>query len=212
MSGLFSETWLAERLLLFIPVLLSLTVHEWAHAFAADRLGDDTARLQGRLTLDPLAHIDPVGTLVLPLLGVPFGWARPVPVNPLRFRVDERFGVMLTAAAGPLSNLVLAALCGAAWAALSGLSGPAALTRLLGTTAFVNVALAVTNLLPIPPLDGSRVAEWLMPASLRPLWDRVHAFAPYLLAFLVGVPAVLGVFGLAVAMALESLVRMWVTL
>ena len=72
--------------MVLIPMLLSLTVHEWAHAWSAYRLGDDTASMQGRLTLNPIAHIDPIGTLILPLLGIPFGWAKPVPVNPTRFR------------------------------------------------------------------------------------------------------------------------------
>ena len=92
-----------------IPLILSLSVHEWAHAWAAWRLGDDTARLLGRMTLNPIAHVDPLGTLLLPMLGVPFGWAKPVPVNPLRFRnVSMPIGMMLTAAAGPISNVVLA--------------------------------------------------------------------------------------------------------
>src|SRR5215831_21359818 len=98
--------------MILIPLLLSLTVHEWAHAWSAYRLGDDTASMQGRLTLNPIAHIDPIGTLILPLLGVPFGWAKPVPVNPTRFRrgVNMSRGMMITAAAGPLSNVALAVL------------------------------------------------------------------------------------------------------
>src|SRR5215471_12296793 len=95
-----------------VPLLLSLTVHEWAHAWSAYRLGDDTAAKLGRLTLNPIAHIDPIGTLILPLLGVPFGWAKPVPVVASRFRrgVNMTTGMMITAAAGPLSNVVLAVL------------------------------------------------------------------------------------------------------
>src|SRR5512142_2218234 len=98
---------------ILIPLLLSLTVHEFAHAWSAARLGDDTGARAGRLTLNPLAHIDPIGTILLPLLGIPFGWARPVPVDPSRFRrtVKMRTGVMLTAAAGPLSNVILAVVC-----------------------------------------------------------------------------------------------------
>src|SRR3712207_2268072 len=94
--------WLADRVVWLVPVLLSLGVHEWAHAWSAWRLGDDTARLQGRLSLNPLVHMDPVGTLLLPLLGVPFGWAKPVPFEPLRFRrsVSLRTGTLLVAAAG----------------------------------------------------------------------------------------------------------------
>jgi Zn-dependent protease len=98
---------LLDRAIGFIPVLLSLTVHEWAHAWTALRLGDDTAKMLGRVSLNPLDHIDPVGTLLLPLAGVPFGWAKPVPINPLRFRanISMPLGVLLSAAAGPISNL-----------------------------------------------------------------------------------------------------------
>src|SRR5271157_1843260 len=107
---LFDEQTILARLTFLVPLILSLSVHEWAHAWAAWRLGDDTARLLGRMTLNPLAHIDPLGTVLLPLLGVPFGWAKPVPVNPLRFRgVSMSIGMLLTAAAGPISNIVLAA-------------------------------------------------------------------------------------------------------
>src|SRR4051812_47199579 len=99
---------LLDRAVAFIPVLLSLTVHEWAHAWTAWRLGDDTAKMLGRVSLNPVDHIDPVGTLLLPLLGVPFGWAKPVPINPVRFHgnVSMAMGVLLTAAAGPISNLL----------------------------------------------------------------------------------------------------------
>src|SRR5262249_19231194 len=104
--------WLLERVLVLIPLWISLGVHEWAHAFAAFKLGDDTAAQQGRLTIDPFAHLDPLGTAVLPLLVVPFGWAKPVPVEPTRFRhsVSMGWGLLVTALAGPVSNLVLAAL------------------------------------------------------------------------------------------------------
>src|SRR5262245_7955094 len=97
---MFTSNWLLERVMLLVPLILSLSVHEWAHAYSAHRLGDDTARQEGRLTLNPVAHIDPIGTLLLPLLGIPFGWARPVPVNPIRFRrdVSMRTGMMITAA------------------------------------------------------------------------------------------------------------------
>src|SRR5690349_16718202 len=102
-----------DRVMKLIPLVLSLSVHEWAHAYSAFRLGDDTAARQGRLTLNPIAHIDPLGTLVLPLLGIPFGWAKPVPVNAARFdrKVSMGTGTLITAAAGPFSNVVLAVLC-----------------------------------------------------------------------------------------------------
>jgi Zn-dependent protease len=173
-----------------IPLLLSLTVHEWAHAWSAHRLGDDTAATQGRLTLNPIAHIDPVGTLILPLLGVPFGWAKPVPVNPTRFRrdVNMKTGMMITAAAGPLANIALAVLSAIAiglvarfapqaLAAGSGLS----LMSLLTTMLIVNVTLAIFNLIPIPPLDGSRVVDGLIPYSWRPHWESIVRLSPLLL-------------------------------
>ena len=191
MSG---AEWMAERVLLFIPLLLSLTVHEWAHAFAADRLGDDTPRHQGRLTLDPTAHMDPIGTFVLPLLGVPIGWAKPVVVNPNRFTTSEGFGMMLTAAAGPASNLVLAVLLWMSSIVSENLSAPAALFRALDNAVLLNLGLALFNLLPLPPLDGSRVVNWLMPDALRPAWDFVQARGPLVLMVLLGALAVLGGF------------------
>lgn len=185
------ETWLATRLVAFIPLLLSLTVHEWAHAFAAFQLGDDTAKQLGRMTLDPTAHVDPVGTLLLPLLGVPFGWAKPVPVNPVRFRgVTMTTGMLITAVAGPLSNLALALLC----AGLSRLVAPGgAVATLLATTTLLNVVLAFFNLLPVPPLDGSRIVDGVVSGSLRTLWESIGSFGGYLLAALFVVPPLLGI-------------------
>lgn len=179
-----AESWLLDALMRLIPLVLSLTVHEWAHAYSAHRLGDDTAARQGRLTLDPMAHIDPLGTLLLPLLGVPFGWARPVPVNPARFtrKLQMRVGMMITAAAGPLSNVVLAVVC----IVLIGLfrrfelESPA-LSTLLANGFQINVLLALFNMLPIPPLDGSRVADGLMPRPFRPAWERFAIYGPLVL-------------------------------
>jgi Zn-dependent protease len=190
------DTWLLERLRDLIPLVLSLTVHEWAHAYSAYRLGDDTAQRMGRLTLNPIAHIDPFGTLLLPLLGVPFGWARPVPVNPLRFtrKIDQRTGMMLTAAAGPLSNLALAALCIIVYGvSLRMAVDNDALGELLMYGFSINIMLAFFNLLPIPPLDGSRIADWLVPTGMRPQWERVVQYGPMLLLALIFLPRMLGV-------------------
>ncbi len=180
--------WLYERVALWVVLVLSLTVHEFAHAWQADRLGDDTARLAGRMTLDPLAHLDPLGSVALPLLGVPFGWAKPVPVEPRRFRSDVsmRVGMLYAALAGPLSNLLLAALAAVLRAALGGWLGGAG-WHFLTTLMHVNLALAVFNLLPIPPLDGSRIVEGLMPASFKPGWERVRRAAPLALIVLAAI-------------------------
>lgn len=183
---------LLERVTYLILLLLSLTVHEFSHAWAAFRLGDDTAALAGRLTLNPVPHIDPVGTLILPLLGVPFGWAKPVPVNPSRFRRDVKMstGDILTSAAGPISNLALAVLA----AVLLGLfarfspglvrNGSGAFELLRGLM-FVNAALMIFNLLPIPPLDGGHVAANLVPYRYRGAWEQFARIAPFALIGLI---------------------------
>jgi Zn-dependent protease len=173
---------------ILIPLVLSLTVHEFAHAWSAARLGDDTASRAGRLTLNPLAHIDPIGTILLPLLGIPFGWAKPVPINPARFRRSVRMstGTMITASAGPLSNVALAILCTVAYGLVIRFAPEAAMPgsgsrELLLIMIQLNVALAVFNMIPVPPLDGSRVVEGLMPLRFRPAWESFTRFAPFLL-------------------------------
>jgi Zn-dependent protease len=183
---------IAQRLMILIPLLMSLTVHEWAHAWSAYRLGDDTAAKLGRLTLNPIAHIDPVGTLLLPLLGIPFGWAKPVPVNPTRFRrgMTMSRGMMITAAAGPISNVVLAVVCAVAFGLVARFS-PDALTARFGVAPLlmamiqINVTLAIFNMLPIPPLDGSRVVDGLVPYGWRPQWESIVRLSPLLLVFLI---------------------------
>lgn len=184
------QEW-AERIMGVIVLILSLTVHEWAHAWSAFRLGDETAAREGRLTLNPLVHMDPVGTLLLPLLGVPFGWAKPVPVNPARFRrgVNMSGGMALTAAAGPISNLLLAFLCAVLFGVLlkvspSMVSGRDAVSMLLKWTLSVNVSLAVFNLLPVPPLDGSRIVAHFIPSRLQDAWESFTRLAPFLLLLL----------------------------
>ena len=179
---MFGDNWLAHGMMNLVPLVLSLTVHEWAHAYSAFLLGDDTAARMGRLTLNPIVHMDPIGTLAAPLLGLPFGWAKPVPVNPLRFRreVPMRFGMMITAAAGPISNLVLALLSAVAlgllWRSGNIRVASGGLYLLLHGAISINVALFIFNLIPVPPLDGSRVVDGLMPYRLRPYWDQYAKF------------------------------------
>ena len=191
------SNWLTERFIFWIPLVLSLTVHEWAHAATAKALGDDTAQRLGRLSLNPLDHIDPIGTLILPLLGIPFGWAKPVPINPLRFRRDIGMGtgVMLTALAGPASNLILALLIAIVVGIstfLSPASIPSAAMPVVTTLIVLNVMLAFFNLLPIPPLDGSRVVDSLIPDTLRPAWDGFAQYGAFALVALILVPRVAG--------------------
>jgi Zn-dependent protease len=185
---------LTQALAALIPLLLSLTVHEYAHAWSAWKLGDDTASRMGRLTLNPLPHIDPFGTILLPLAlmltgsGVMFGWAKPVPVNPARFRRDVHMGrgMALTASAGPLANVALAVLAAVAFGVIYRFSPQSLINgngvrELLESLLGVNVVLALFNLLPVPPLDGSRIVDGFLPYRLRPAWERVTAFAPFLL-------------------------------
>ncbi len=183
---------LFHRVLIVIPLWVSLSVHEWAHAMAASALGDDTAREQGRLTLDPLAHLDWLGTVILPILGVPFGWAKPVPIEPTRFRssVPMRLGVLMTALAGPASNLVLAGIVIGAEQLVMHLA-PSLLAQeplLHDTVRFTwiaNLSLCVFNLLPIPPLDGSRIVEGLLPFEWRARWDQFARYGGIVLVVLV---------------------------
>ncbi len=188
----FSFADILQRAVLYLPVLLlSLTVHEFAHAWAARRLGDDTAERMGRLTLNPLAHADPLGTFLLPLIA-PFGWAKPVPVNPSRFRpgVDMGRGMMFTSLAGPFANVLLAILSTVVLGLLYRLA-PGFSQRVGGLAAFLqisiqmNVVLAVFNLFPIPPLDGSRIVDAFLPARFRPQWEAFARFSPFLLLALV---------------------------
>lgn len=165
---MLSPETLQQLALVLVPLILSLTVHEYAHAATARWLGDDTASREGRFTLNPASHIDPMGSLILPAVLVLsgsnfwFGWARPVPFNAVRFtrKIRMKHGVFLTAAAGPISNLLLAALCAFAYGRLSDHEAAAAL---LSASVQINVLLCVFNFLPIPPLDGSKVVWGLLP-------------------------------------------------
>lgn len=169
-------------------LISSLSMHEFAHAWAAYRLGDDTARYSGRLTLNPLAHLDPIGTLMMLFLG--FGWAKPVPVNTLRFK-NQRRGLALTAVAGPAANLLIAFVFMFIIQILDavGLFGR-------GTTGeyffmffywivMRNIMLAVFNLLPVPPLDGSRIMAAVLPDRLYFAYIRYERFFYFILIFLV---------------------------
>lgn len=171
---------LAWGLTYYVVLLFSLSVHESAHGWMALRMGDDTAARQGRVTLNPLSHIDPVGTVLIPLLqifwgGVPLlGWAKPTPVGAHNFRRLAR-GHVLVAGAGPASNLLLAFLfTGALFVGLrSGAREMEPIMAILTTGVQMNVVLALFNLVPLPPLDGSWVASWALPRTVSATYDRV---------------------------------------
>jgi Zn-dependent protease len=163
-----------------IAIVLGITVHEFMHAYAATRLGDDTARLMGRLSLNPMAHLDPFGTLLIVLAG--FGYGKPVPFNESRLR--SALGVSGVALAGPFANLVLAALCALPlrFGGIDPLGG--AYSVILESIVFWNCILAVFNLIPIPPLDGSNVVYGLLPPQQRYTWRSYQQYGPILLLLL----------------------------
>lgn len=153
------------RLLLWLPaVIIALTFHEYAHAKVADQLGDSTARYMGRMSLNPFVHLDPLGFIMLLLAG--FGWAKPVPVNPLNLRGDRTRGMMLVSAAGPLMNLFVAfsaaLVLNFALPDTRALSSSAPLVQIMRSIVIINVYLALFNLIPVPPLDGSKILAGLL--------------------------------------------------
>jgi Zn-dependent protease len=176
-----------QRLILQIPALLvAVTVHELAHALVADRLGDPTARQQGRITLNPLPHIDPLGALAFVLAG--FGWAKPVPVNAHNLRHPRR-DMAWVAAAGPLSNFLLAFLGLVALVLMRRiLDGPFLADPVLGVLQYVylfNLGLAIFNLIPLPPLDGGHFLPYFLPRSSWRTLHQLEQYGPFILILLV---------------------------
>jgi Zn-dependent protease len=167
-----------------ITLVVALTVHEFAHAWSAVQLGDDTPRLQGRLTLNPLAHLDPLGSLMLLVAG--FGWARPVPVNPYALSRRTPAGMMLVAAAGPLANLLLAIVAAIPFRAglLAGML-PAWFGNFLLEFIFINLVLLFFNLIPLFPLDREKVASYLLPPGGQNFLARIRPYGPMLLLALI---------------------------
>jgi Zn-dependent protease len=173
-----------------LPLIFAITVHEAAHGWVASKLGDPTAKQLGRLTLNPLPHIDPVGTVILPiamlvLSGFIFGWAKPVPVNIRNFR-EPRKDMAMVALAGPISNLMMALFWGLMWKLAVILPGsmhwfavPLLLMGKIGIQ--FNFILLVLNLLPLPPLDGSRVLSWLLPTQLALKLDKIEPYGAFIL-------------------------------
>lgn len=178
-------TVLFDILVFAIPAIFAITVHEVAHGWVANHLGDPTAARAGRLTLNPLRHVDPVGTVLVPAIiyltsGAFFGWARPVPVDWRRLR-NPRRDMALVAAAGPLSNLIMLV----AWIlVLLNAEAQGAWARMSWTGVSFNATIMVLNLLPVPPLDGSRIVTSLLPAGAAVSYNRIEPFGLLILAAL----------------------------
>ena len=168
--------------LLIAPVfIISLTLHELAHALTAYSLGDRSSQEMGRLTLNPLAHLDPLGSLVLVITyfsgtSFLFGWAKPVMVDPNNLRTSPQVGMALVGAAGPATNFVLATLAAAVWAHTE-ITGDA--LEIVYWSIIVNVSLGIFNLLPIPPLDGSRIVGGFMPRAAYAQWTALDQYGMY---------------------------------
>lgn len=156
-----------------LPILLvTITIHEFAHAFVADKLGDPTPRLAGRLTLNPLSHLDPIGFLMLLL--VRFGWAKPVPINPYNFR-NPKQGSLFVSLAGPLSNFFVAWVVAVIF---KNVPLPSSyLVDLISYTIWINLSLGVFNLIPVPPLDGSHILEYFLPPHQYEVMVRLQQYS-----------------------------------
>lgn len=186
------ESIIQQIAILTVPILLAVTLHEVAHGWVADKLGDPTARMLGRLTLNPLKHLDPIGTIVFFVTRM-IGWAKPVPVNPVNFK-DPIRGMMWVALAGPATNLMLAAVSALVFRillmagilydpSLSFLTKPLAL--MIEASVIINVGLAIFNIIPIPPLDGGRILAGLLPPQQAEVYSRLEPYGFLILLVLI---------------------------
>jgi Zn-dependent protease len=192
-----------------IPVLFAITLHEAAHGWTASKFGDHTARMMGRVTLNPIKHIDPVGTILVPLAllimstGFIFGWAKPVPINFNALR-SPKSGMIWVALAGPGANLVMAI----GWLFVAILSinmNMPIMLKMAGAGIFINILLAVFNLLPIPPLDGSRVISALLPNPLAYRYNQLEQYGFFILIGLMFIGGFSYIVWPIVGLALSSL-------
>lgn len=189
--SLLTDTNALLSLLLTLPaVLIAITFHEFAHGFAADKLGDDTARRQGRLNLNPLSHLDPIGTIMLIFAG--FGWGKPVEINPRNFNrnVKMSVGEAIVAAAGPIMNFILAIIFCIIYVVLWKFAPSFIATQmgsiviiLLRSCILVNIGLGIFNLIPLPPLDGSKIIGGFLPYNVRNWFERYYQI--FYIAFII---------------------------
>jgi Zn-dependent protease len=178
-----------ELLIIAPPILLALSFHEYAHAYIANKFGDDTAKKSGRLTLNPLAHLDPIGTIMIFL--VHFGWAKPVPVNMHRLRNPKKDMIWISAA-GPLANMILALISGILLRFIFAIGGAPNQHSIIGLLIYavfmslqINLALAIFNLLPIAPLDGSKILFGLLPVKHGDKIYFLERYGPFILLGLI---------------------------
>ncbi len=215
---MFAGRSLLEIVAFLFSLLIAIDVHECAHAWMANELGDPTARYQGRLSLNPLVHLDPMGTLMMLFSifsGFGIGWGKPVPVDPRYLRRGPRVGMGMVAAAGPLSNLVLAAMV--AVPIRLGLTMSWSLLNLLLILISVNISIALFNLLPIPPLDGASILRGIL-STIRARWayqvsdalDRMQVQGPIIFLLLIIVDQVLpfSILGLILGVPYRLLYRL----
>lgn len=184
-----------RTLLLSLPgILFGFTIHEFAHAWTAWRLGDDTAARQGRLTLNPLVHLDPMGTILILLAG--FGWARPVPINPANFK-DPRKGDLLSTFAGPFSNLVTAVVLSVIYRFMPAPESPDSIPAIFSLVLLYgiqfNLLLCFFNLIPIFPLDGARIVRALLPLNQAYAFSRLEPMGPLILMGLIAIGPYAGI-------------------
>lgn len=183
---MFGPDFFRQAMVAAPVIFFSLTVHEFFHAYTAYRYGDSTAKDMGRLTLNPLAHLDLFGTLMMFLSGFRFGWAKPVPVNPYNLR-NPRVADFWISAAGPLSNLGLAFLFGMVFRIIAGgnIAVPEAVLMIIKFGVSINISLAFFNLIPLYPLDGSHILKNLLPPRYEAKLFEFQRFSPYILLFLI---------------------------
>ena len=195
------NTQILNFMAMVVPILMALTVHEYSHGYVAYRLGDSTAKSMGRLTLNPISHIDPIGLIMLFIIGM--GWAKPVPINAYAFSRPKR-DLALSAAAGPLSNFIMAAIIGLFYRiipALQPLQGDTGILLFLKLNLFylllINVGLGIFNLIPIPPLDGSNILRGFLPDSKVYIIDYLESYGGIIILaiFILGRVSGFSIFG-----------------
>jgi len=183
-----------EYIFLIVILIFSIVIHEISHGAMANYLGDPTAKYAGRLTLNPIKHLDPIGSVLLPIFlvimaqmtggGIIFGWAKPVPINPYNFR-DQKYGSLKVSLAGPGANLVIALFFGLLLRFLPVLSTFSGLIVMFSYIVYINILLAVFNLLPIPPLDGSHILFTFLPHSMQNVKIFLSQFGFFILLFII---------------------------